>query len=173
MQALFMNSDPSIFRKNTAQYFGKIFSNETVGKNIEMSIYNYSIKEATVRQIIKKWNNPSFCSIYNARLKSFIYNIENNADFKNQIEQKQISNQHLSTITHQEINPENWKLKIDRKISRDRSRFSTNIEASTDMFQCRKCKSKRCTYYEMQTRSADEPAMIFITCLDCGKNFKN
>ena len=38
MQALFMNSDPSIFRKNTAQYFGGIFSNEIMGKNIEMSI---------------------------------------------------------------------------------------------------------------------------------------
>jgi DNA-directed RNA polymerase subunit M/transcription elongation factor TFIIS len=173
MQALFMNSDPSIFRKNTAQYFGGIFSNEIIGKNIEMSIYNYSIKEATLRQIIKKWNNPSFCAIYNARLKSFIYNIENNVDFKHQIEQKQISNLNLSTLTHQEINPEHWKVKIDRKINRDRSRFSTNIEASTDMFQCRKCKSKRCTYYEMQTRSADEPATIFITCLDCGKNFKN
>jgi len=170
---LFINSEPSIFRKNIAQYFGNKFSNETVGKNIEMSIYNYSIKEATFRQIIKKWNNPAFCAIYNARLKTFIYNIDNNTDFKMQIEQNHISNEHLSTVTHQEINPEHWKLKIDKKINRDRSRFSTNIEASTDMFQCRKCKSKRCTYYEMQTRSADEPATIFITCLDCGKNWKN
>jgi transcription elongation factor S-II len=76
-------------------------------------------------------------------------------------------------MTHQEMSPDHWKKRIEMKIKRDRSRFSTNIEASTDMFQCRKCKSKKCTYYELQTRSADEPATIFITCLDCGKNWKN
>jgi len=47
-----------------------------------------------------------------------------------------------------------------------------NIQASTDMFTCKKCKSKRTTYYEAQIRSADEPATIFITCIDCGKHWK-
>ena len=58
-------------------------------------------------------------------------------------------------------------------MKRDVSKFNTNTQASTDMFTCRKCKSKRCTYYELQTRSADEPATIFVTCLDCGKNWKS
>jgi transcription elongation factor S-II len=76
-------------------------------------------------------------------------------------------------MTHQEMNPERWKSLIEDKIKRDASKFKTNIEASTDMFTCKKCKSKKCTYYELQTRSADEPATIFITCLDCGKHWKN
>jgi transcription elongation factor S-II len=28
------------------------------------------------------------------------------------------------------------------------------------------------TYYEMQTRSADEPMTVFVSCLNCGKNWK-
>ena len=47
------------------------------------------------------------------------------------------------------------------------------ISETQVQFTCSKCKSKKCTYYEMQTRSADEPATIFITCLDCGKNWRN
>ena len=62
---------------------------------------------------------------------------------------------------------------IDMKIKRKESRYDNKAVASTDMFTCRKCKSKRCTYYELQTRSADEPATIFVTCLDCGKNWKS
>ena len=54
----------------------------------------------------------------------------------------------------------------------DENKYDTQLVARTDMFTCGKCKSKRCTYYTMQTRSADEPETIFITCLDCGKNWK-
>jgi transcription elongation factor S-II len=102
-----------------------------------------------------------------------ITNIQSNKDFFNKILDQEISPQTLAFMTHQEMSPELWKTRIDMKIKRDTSRFTNNIEASTDMFKCRKCKSKKCTYYEMQTRSADEPATIFITCLDCGKNWKN
>jgi transcription elongation factor S-II len=75
-------------------------------------------------------------------------------------------------MTHQEYNPERWSVLIDRKIKRDASKYTDNIQASTDMFTCKKCKSKRTTYYEAQIRSADEPATIFITCIDCGKHWK-
>jgi transcription elongation factor S-II len=79
----------------------------------------------------------------------------------------------LAYMTHQEMNPEHWKELIDKKMKRDANKYNNNAQASTDMFTCRKCKSKRCTYYELQTRSADEPATIFVTCLDCGKNWKS
>ena len=46
------------------------------------------------------------------------------------------------------------------------------MEAVTDSFTCRKCRSKKCTYYELQTRSADEPMTLFITCIDCGTKWK-
>jgi transcription elongation factor S-II len=37
----------------------------------------------------------------------------------------------------------------------------------TDMFQCPKCKARKANYYQRQTRSADEPMTIFLTCLMC------
>ena len=93
-------------------------------------------------------------------------------EIKSQIETGEITPQEIAFLTHQELNPGRWKELIERKMKRDESKFNTNIQASTDMFTCKKCKSKKCTYYELQTRSADEPATIFITCLDCGKHWK-
>ena len=46
------------------------------------------------------------------------------------------------------------------------------MEASTDTFTCRICKSKECTYYQMQTRSADEPMTTFVTCINCNNRWK-
>jgi transcription elongation factor S-II len=39
-------------------------------------------------------------------------------------------------------------------------------------FTCNRCKSKKTTYYQLQTRSADEPMTTFVSCLNCDKNWK-
>ena len=39
-------------------------------------------------------------------------------------------------------------------------------------FTCKKCKSKKTTYFQMQTRGADEPMTNFVNCLDCKYQWK-
>lgn len=41
------------------------------------------------------------------------------------------------------------------------------------LFTCGKCKSKKTTYTQYQTRSADEPMTTYILCVNCGKRWKN
>jgi DNA-directed RNA polymerase subunit M/transcription elongation factor TFIIS len=168
----FIDSDPTLFRKSISNYFGKLLDNESLGKNIEVGIYNYSIQDANTRQIIKKWKNIKFAEIYSCRLRTILHNLKNE-ELLNQLKTSQIMPKAFALMSHQEMAPDKWKTMIELKMKRDKSRLSTNIEASTDLFICKKCKSQKCTYYEMQVRSADEPATIFITCLDCGKNWKN
>jgi transcription elongation factor S-II len=151
-----------------------MFTNkENMGENIEKGVFNYAIKEATSRQIIKKWHNTLFCEIYAARLRTVLTNLKQNPELHQQLLSGEVTPIIIATMTHQEMNPLQWKPIIDRKIKRDRLKFTNNIEASTDMYTCGRCKSKKCTYYEMQTRSADEPTTVFVTCLNCGKNWKN
>jgi hypothetical protein len=33
-------------------------------------------------------------------------------------------------------------------------------QAETDAFKCGRCQQRKCTYYQMQTRSADEPMTV-------------
>lgn len=40
------------------------------------------------------------------------------------------------------------------------------------VFTCAKCKSKNIMSAEKQIRSADEPATIFLTCLNCGNKWR-
>jgi transcription elongation factor S-II len=146
--------------------------NEKISINLEKAIFNYAIKEATQKKIIKKWENPYFKQLYIDRLRTIINNLKN-PDILQQLKSEEIKPQTLAFMTHQEMNPQRWSILLQQKIKRDASKFNINIEASTDMFTCKKCKSKKCTYYELQTRSADEPATIFVTCLDCGKHWKS
>jgi DNA-directed RNA polymerase subunit M/transcription elongation factor TFIIS len=164
-------TNPEIFRKNVSKKINEILEDDKQSINLEKGVFNYAIKEAGSRKIIKKWENPLFVQIYIDRLRSIYINLKN-SDLLNVLKKNEITAQTLAFMTHQEMNHEHWRNMIERKIKRDASKFTTNVQASTDMFTCRRCKSKRTSYYEMQIRSADEPATIFITCLDCGKNFK-
>lgn len=167
--------NPEIFRKNVSGKIKEILEEEeteSISTNIEKGIYNFAIKEANSRKIIKKWENPFFVQLYMDRLRTIYMNLKN-PDLLQQIKTHEITPQTLAFMTHQEMCPERWRDLIELKIKRDASKYTTNIQASTDMFTCKKCKSKKCTYYELQTRSADEPATIFVTCLDCGKHWKN
>jgi transcription elongation factor S-II len=169
--------DPEKFRTNVLnklkEHFGDFIKDEnnTFFVNLEKGIFNYAIKEANSKKIIKKWDNLYFTQLYVDRLRSIFNNLKN-PQFQEIIKTDEISPQTIAFMTHQEMNPERWRTLINNKILRDASKYVTNIAASTDMYTCKKCKSKKCTYYELQTRSADEPATIFVTCLDCGKHWK-
>ena len=99
--------------------------------------------------------------------------MKNEALFK-QVVSNEITPQTFVFMTHQEMKPERWNALLEKKNIIDANKYNSNVEASTDMFICPKpkCRSRRCTYYTLQVRSADEPESVFVTCLDCGKNFR-
>lgn len=165
-------TDSDSFRNGVIKTLNTFINNMDISTELESSVVEYATKEATNRKIVVKWDNSSYVQLYTDRVRSIYLNLSNEkllSDLMN----KEISPEILSNMTHQEMNPEHWKELIDKKRKRDANKYNNNAQASTDMFTCRKCKSKRCTYYELQTRSADEPATIFVTCLDCGKNWKS
>jgi transcription elongation factor S-II len=47
-----------------------------------------------------------------------------------------------------------------------------DTQAETDQFKCGRCGKRKCKYYQLQTRSADEPMTTFVTCVNCGNRWK-
>ena len=63
---------------------------------------------------------------------------------------------------------------LDQKIHKDMRKeyFKREIQQQDGFFKCGRCKSMKTTYFQMQTRSADEPMTVFVSCLSCGRNWK-
>ena len=158
------------FRSNIRQRLDEILKNEKNSLNLEKGIFNYSLKEADQRKIVKKWDNKQFIQIYVDRLRSIMINLK--GQVLQQIKDGTIKAHVVAFMTHQELSPERWSVMIETKTKRDKNKFETTISASTDLFTCRKCKGNQCTYYQMQTRSADEPMSVYISCILCGNRWK-
>lgn len=158
------------FREKIREKIENKLGSKNSSINLEIGIYNYAIKEAERRKIVKKWDNKSFVCIYLDHIKSVLMNL--NENIIEQIKNKEIKAQNVAFMTHQELCPHKWAKAIERKTIRDKVKFENKMEATTDTFTCRKCKSNRCSYYLLQTRSADEPMTCYVSCLDCGKRWK-
>ena len=155
------------------QNCGVVSTNYTKkASNLEKGIYNWTLKESTNRKVIKKWDNLYFLEIYESRLRSVYINLKNNPKLLELILSEKVRAHEIAFMTHQEMNPEKWAVLIDKKNKEDQNKYEVKIEAATDTFTCRKCRSKKCTYTQAQTRSADEPMTTFVSCIDCGNRWK-
>jgi len=163
-------NDPNTFRFNIRNQINKKFNNEKYALNLEIGILNWALKEANVRKVIKKWDNPYFIKIYLDHFKSIWRNI--NEELLKEVDNGHIQVHQIAFMTAQELKPYKWEKLINDKMQRDKAKYEVTLEAATDTFKCNRCKSNKCTYYQMQTRSADEPMTTFVTCLDCGQRWK-
>lgn len=164
-------SNPETFRKNIRSQLKKSLKSNKKSTNLEIGIFNYCLKEANQKKIIRKWENKYFVQLYVDRLRTIYLNLKNN-NLLDKLLNDEIVPEDFAFLTHQEMKPEKWDKYIDAKIKRDKYKFENNMEACTDVFTCRQCKSNKCSYYQMQTRSADEPMTTFVSCIMCGARWK-
>ncbi len=165
------------FRASTVELIDKELNNNNISRNIEKSIYNYSIQLASKKGIKRKWTNKVFKNLYVSKIRSIYSNLKEdsyiqNKEFKNRILTGEINPNEIAEVSIYDIFPNVWKDLIDEKIKKDKLKYELKPEAMTDVFKCRKCGSRSCSYYEVQTRSADEPMTQFINCLDCGNRWR-
>ena len=170
--------NPTDFRNNLKNKFLEFIKKEDVSINLEIGIFNYTISEAKKKKIVRKWSNKTFVQIYINRFRSVYSNIHPKSKICNKtllkkLKNKKLSPKKLAFMSHQEMSPKKWKELIEAKIKRDKNLTEVDMSAATDEFKCYKCQKRLCTYYQLQTRSADEPMTTFITCLNCGNRWKN
>jgi hypothetical protein len=144
---------------------------------LERGVYNATLVDAAKHMIPLTWDHEMFRWMYKAIAKRTISNFhpESYLGNKTLIERWKDGEFTLESIGHwgpYDLNPANWKDLKDQQFRRDKRILEGNMAMATDRFRCSQCKKKMCTYYELQTRSADEPMTIFVNCLNCGKRWK-
>jgi|UniRef100_A0A6C0I8L7 transcription elongation factor S-II len=141
---------------------------------IEKSIYNYTIKEAKVKGIERRWESTQFKFLYKVQYLKVMGNINYNKNAEyvlGKLENGHFDPEKIVSMDPTLLYPELWEeLIVNNK--KKMAMLSKKQEQTTSMFTCGKCKSRNCTYFQMQTRSADEPMTTFVTCLNCEKRWK-
>ncbi|KAI8874727.1 transcription elongation factor S-II [Backusella circina FSU 941] len=113
---------------------------------------------------------------YKNKVRSLALNLKNKANpgLRESVVSGELSIKKLCKMGVEEMASEDAKAR-DRKLAEEalfKARGAGSAQAETDMFMCGKCKHRKCTYFQMQTRSADEPMTTFVTCITCGNHWK-
>jgi transcription elongation factor S-II len=156
--------------------FGGNFSEPEIVAT-ERAIFNNTCYRAEALRIPVFWKHPMFQEIYRTRARQIVANLSADSYVKNDelvglIKSGQVPIDSLATLDTYQLFPSKWKAAFEFQQMKEKRQLEGNKSMATDKFTCGRCWKKECTYYEMQTRSADEPMTIFITCLNCGKHWR-
>ena len=146
-------------------------------KELEHHIYNASLIVADKKHITKHWAQILFVEIYKSHSRTIIANLSPTNYVKNEglytrYKDGSISLAEIAHLNFSDLYPEIWKELSIRQYEREKRQLEGNKSMATDQWQCKRCGKRECTYYELQTRSADEPMTIFIQCVNCGKHWR-
>ena len=167
-------------RKQIFQVIEKTFATKLTTEEIctlESCIYNGAIHESKQRNLIRAWNYPLFVHMYKMRARKILSNFNEtsyvgNTELFTLFKEGTIDFKGLSAMNTYELFPSRWRDQFEKQQIREKKQLEGNRDMATDHFLCGRCNKRECTYYEMQTRSADEPMTIFITCVNCGKHWR-
>ena len=143
---------------------------------IEAAIFKKAMETAAFEEIRKTWNSQAFRDVYLAVARRIVGNLSPSSYIQNKNLWVRFSTGELTIDdivkqNYYELCPENWQQMVDRQAKREQIQLEGDFSRATDKWMCNGCKQRKCTYYELQTRSADEPMTIFIHCLNCNKRW--
>lgn len=138
------------------------------------------VQDLAIREGIEvDWANRVFWNLYRNKaiylyenLKGLNSYVQNKQDWLSKLKDHSISYKDFIDMNAIDMCPQRWKAAIEKIIEMEKKLYAKNTAASIFMW-CSSCKKKsKCDYYQMQTRSADEPMTTFVTCLECDKKWK-
>ena len=139
----------------------------------EQALFNWTIDKADAKEIPKYWQCKEFRMLYKEKMRSILFNLKNpkNPRLLQSLLEGITKPERLLEMTPQELDPGLWKPYYDKIEAKDLLRSGNTVPEG--ILQCGRCKSKRVVWYQMQTRSADEPMTVFANCSECGKRWKS
>lgn len=163
-----------VIRDRGREHMIRVTGEDKLGMNLETAAYNHAIDQAIVKGISRFWTNPSFRRLYAGKVRSLAFNLSNpkNPALLERVRTGSLSPQKLVKMTAIEMFPSNWEKELAIVANRHIRQQIATHDVPDGVFQCKKCKSWKTVYYQLQTRSADEPMTTFVTCAGCATHWK-
>ncbi|XP_057818117.2 transcription elongation factor TFIIS [Cryptomeria japonica] len=163
------------FRDILAEAFSKVYT-EAEGEHLERVNACDPIRVAVSVESVMFEKLGRFDGAQKVKYRSIMFNLKDgsNPDLRRRVLLGEIKPDKLIVMTAEEMASDQRKL--ENKQIKDKALFECergqNPKATTDQFKCSKCGQRKCTYYQLQTRSADEPMTTFVTCVNCNNHWK-
>ncbi len=144
---------------------------------LDIVLLKLAFQEAKTRGVLRHFGNPLFLFCYSMVVRRLLSNLDPDSYVKNttllpKLQNGDLTFETLLTMNVMDYAPHLYTELHDRRLLREKQQLEGNKAMATDMFKCQRCHKRECTYYELQTRSADEPMTKFITCLNCGAHWR-
>ncbi|KAI9668860.1 MAG: RNA polymerase II elongation factor [Alyxoria varia] len=118
---------------------------------------------------------------YRTKIRSLYQNLKSksNSALRSRLLSPSSDPSHLSPSQFVTASPE--ELKSEKRIAEDKAMAKENFEKAmvaqeersiSTSLVCGKCKERKVSYSQAQTRSADEPMTTFCECIVCGNRWK-
>ncbi|KAF2196839.1 transcription elongation factor [Delitschia confertaspora ATCC 74209] len=133
-----------------------------VAREVEEAVYNNA--------------NNSTNEAYKAKLRSLYQNLKNksNPGLRKRVLSGEITPKRFVVMTHDELKSEERRAEDERleKENMNQAMVAQVEKSISASLTCGKCKQKKVSYSQAQTRSADEPMTTFCECMNCGHRWK-
>jgi DNA-directed RNA polymerase subunit M/transcription elongation factor TFIIS len=166
-------------REKVVSNFKTLFDTPELAADFEFQVLLAVVQSAKKENIDVDWANRVFWNMYRGRAMSLYENlkgtsgyVQNNERLMERIRSGELDLATVANMSAIDLCPSRWKDAIDKMLAIDKKLYSKEKNASIVMW-CSACKKKtNCDYYQLQTRSADEPMTTFVSCLECDKRWK-
>jgi len=164
-------------RDKVVQNFTEVTSSE-VATGLESQLLYSIVNYCKMNGIDVDWANRVFWNTYRSKAISLYENLRtdgsvaNTENWAKKLLSGEVDIKAFVEMPAEELCPSRWKAALDKIFETEIRLYSKNVSAAIHLY-CSRCKKKsKCDYYQMQTRSADEPMTTFVTCLECDREWK-
>jgi len=159
-------------RDRIKKKFVATLKNTSMGGNIEKCLYKRIVEETG-----RDFPNDIFRQEYLGAAHNLLENLDPEGSVGNTylhplVISGQIKPDALVRLSDHDLYPPKWQEIKDRRLKEIKTENEMK-QATSDLYKCGKCGKRETTFYQLQTRSMDEPTTSFINCTNCGHRWKD
>ena len=154
------------FRKNGIELLMDFLPFDS-SRELECSIYEFTKNYIHANDI----DNEYLESVYASKINDIHFNLnnQNSTNLLSDILNNKIEIKNLPYLQCHILNSQLWEPIIKKK---EFIEYKKENMTTSDAYECKRCKVRKCKVFLLQTRSADEPMTVFIQCENCNSTFK-
>jgi DNA-directed RNA polymerase subunit M/transcription elongation factor TFIIS len=148
-------------RENNVKKISELLE-KNIARKIEESVHSFAVaytKETEMPFLLESIYSDKFIEIFNLLVN------KKSKFLINALELGKIDPTKIAYMRPDELNPDKYEKIIQKKEIED---FKKKNVATSSAYKCPKCGERKISITQKQTRSADEPATIYMECNVCG-----